>query len=583
MNFDVCKETVEVLRARLRQSEEEAKQLQMLIQQAEVSHDQTSEDIGGPDCLTPRASSADKPVQTLSVCAPPTQITTTQISTKAVSVHRRTSATHAEERMKMDLDLDFPALDDQQMQHHREAFTRVEQLLQTAAQYVVGPHSEAMVECEVIGACAISPVSAFDTIDVLCKASQISGSDIFGIFKQLLQADPATRCVREHPELHIGEQLSGLRFTYAQSQFKIFFARVPWEEGDEETFHSLSGCLLVRSLNEIVPKADSFGLALRMVKLWAQRRGIYGNSCGYPGGLTWSICLARVCQMYPNANAAELVARFFCVYYRWDWRTVVALIPTPGAEPIQFDQVEDGQIAVMTPGGSPVNTAKKVMKSALPILQEELRRAYKLSKMVDKGKACWSDLYASPSIANKHKHYIRVEFLAQTKECLDLLVEWGEVCLPIMLEKFEVELPKVQVRAWSQRVTVKHETYAFSCSMFIGLRFPHLEPGVQQQVDLRVPVVNFLEMLGKWQWKDYFVGQYDTTLQHFRRSELQQWWESAVGDGSLEQNQFFADEEGLYLSDEFADGQARQAASQMLALKWSDTVDEYTEMCVECY
>jgi hypothetical protein len=571
------KKSVEALRAKLRESEEEQRRLQMLIEEAEATPE---EEIGGPDALTPRAE--PQPVEASIPVASQTQITTVRprqaSSTQLATSHGKPRAGHAEERMKMDLDLDSPVLDDMQMQNYRESFALVEQLLQTAAQYVIGPSYEAMVEAEVIGACAVGPVSASDTVDVLCKASQIDRQHLFGAFKQLLEADPSASCARDHPEVVTGSRLSGIRFSYRKVQFKVFFARVPWEEDDDETFHSLNGCLLVRSLNEIIPNANSFGLALRMVKLWAQRRGIYGNACGYPGGVTWSICLARVCQMYPNANAAELVARFFAVYYRWDWRTVVALLPIPGAEPMQFDPVEEGKIAVMTPGGSPINTAAHVKKAALPILQEELRRAYKLSKMVDKGKACWSDLYASPSIANKNKHYIRLEFLAQSKEALELLVEWGEVCLPTLLTKFESELPNVQVRAWSQRIMVRHERYAFSCNMFIGLRFARPEPGVQQQVDLRIPVVNFLEMLDKWPCKEYFVGQYDTTLQHLRRSELQEWWQAAVSDGSLEGK--FA--EDMYFSDELADGESSRT-SQLFASRWSDSIDEYTNMCVECH
>lgn len=481
----------------------------------------------------------------------------------------------------MDLDLDSPVLEEMGMQKCREAFGMVEQLLQTAAQYLVGPSSEALVEAEVIGACAVGPVSASDTLDVLCKASQISGHDIFMAFRQLLEADPAASWVRAHAEVFTGSQLSGLCFSYAKFQFKIFFAKVPWEENDEETFQSLTGCLLTRTLIEIIPNANSFGLARRMVKLWAQRRGIYGNACGYPGGLTWSICLARVCQMYPNANAAELVAHFFRVYYRWDWQTAVTLLPTSAVEPIQTDPVEQGQIAVMTPGMSPVNTAMHVRKAALPILQEELRRAYKLSKLVNKGKACWSDLYVLPSIANKSKHYIRMEFLAQTKEALDFLVEWGEVCLPTLLTKLDSELPTVKVRAYSQHVIVQHEKYAFSCNMFIGIRFSQSEPGVQQQVDLRVPVVNFLEMLDKWPCKESFAGQYDFTLQHLRRSELQQWWDTAVGDGPLEQNNLLAEE--LCLSDEIAEGEDSQASAQLLASRWSDSIDDCTNRCIECH
>jgi len=214
-------------------------------------------------------------------------------------------------------------------------------------------------------------------------------------------------------------------------------------------------------------------------------------------------------------------------------------------------------------------------------LQEELNRAYKLCKRAAKGKACWSDVYALPNIANKNKHYMRLEFVAQSKEALELLVEWGEVCLPMMLTRFESDLPNLQVRAWSQHVLVKHESYAFACSMFIGLRFPHPEAGDKHQVDLRIPVVNFLEMMDRWPYKEHFKGQYDTKLQHVRRQELQQWWETYVGDESLEQKHLSDSQ-----SDENMDRNGSQGLPQQHMLsssRWSDSIDDYTDMCVECY
>lgn len=284
--------------------------------------------------------------------------------------------------------------------------------------------------------------------------------------------------------------------------------------------------------------------------------------------------------MHPTANAAELVVRFFKTYSSWNWGTAVALLPIDGCESVQYDPVEEGKIAVMTPGGSPINTASHVKTSALPILQQELLRAYKLCKRVAKGQACWSDVYASPSIAQKNKHYMRLEFVAQSKEVLDLLVEWAQVCLPTLLTKFETELKDVQVRAWPQRIMIQHESYPFACSMFIGLRFTNtkLEEGEQQKIDLRIPVVSFLDMLDRWPYKEYFAGQYDATLQHLRRHELQEWWETYVGNSSLDQKQMSDSQ-----SDENCDKDSQgTTCSTKFLPRWSDSIDD-EGLCVECY
>lgn len=608
---------IEELRAKLQASEEEQKNLQEQIQQAE--HEDTNtpaviakpvseetviphvafqengcQDVGGPDCETPRVH--PKPEETQMVAELPSEKVTMQPTQKATKSRNSNptsgflklrSKTHAEDKMVLNLDLDSPALDESGNQRLKDALASVEDLLAVAAQRVVGPDTDAMVEAEVIGACAFAPVSASDSIDVLCKISEISTPALFTVFRQMLHADPAASGVREHPEVFTGSPMSGLRFTYAKFQFRVFLAKVPWDEEDQETFRSLNGCLVARSLTEIMSTNSSFGQALRMVKFWAKSRGIYGQACGFPGGVTWSLCLGRVCQMYPNANAAELVVRFFKVYSSWNWQTAVALVPLDGSEDVEYDPVPEGTIAVMTPGGSPINTAAHVKTSELPVLQVELKRAYKICKRIGKGQSCWSDLYALPSISNKRKHYLRLEFVAQTQAALELLVEWGEVCLPVLLAKFEQELPNVQATAWSHQVAFQHESYAFACSMFIGLRFTHGKDQSQQTIDLRIPTVGFLEMMDMWPHKEHFAGQYDTMLQHMRREELQQWCE--LCSDKYEERKQLSNKDSDSQSDatteskEYPEQVNYIGPAQFSLQRWSDGIDDYTGICGECY
>ena len=58
-------------------------------------------------------------------------------------------------------------------------------------------------------------------------------------------------------------------------------------------------------------RKQHFCMALRCLKLWAERRGVYSNVVGYLGGVNWAILLAYLCKLYPNANASMLVSRFF--------------------------------------------------------------------------------------------------------------------------------------------------------------------------------------------------------------------------------------------------------------------------------
>lgn len=103
---------------------------------------------------------------------------------------------------------------------------------------------------------------------------------------------------------------------------------------DDAELRSLNGTRVTDEILKLVPEQTSFRLALRAIKLWAQKRAIYANIMGFPGGVAWAMLVARVCQLYPKANGAVLVNKFFNIIRRWPWPQPV-LLKEIGPGPLQ--------------------------------------------------------------------------------------------------------------------------------------------------------------------------------------------------------------------------------------------------------
>lgn len=46
-------------------------------------------------------------------------------------------------------------------------------------------------------------------------------------------------------------------------------------------------------------------------------RAIYSSAKGFLGGAAWSVLVARVCQLYPNAAVGTIICRFFIIMHQW--------------------------------------------------------------------------------------------------------------------------------------------------------------------------------------------------------------------------------------------------------------------------
>ena len=106
---------------------------------------------------------------------------------------------------------------------------------------------------------------------------------------------------------------------------------------------------------------SSFGLHVRSLELVLAAfstlrvnttgRAIYSNVNGFLGGVAWSMLVARICQLYPNAVAGAIVSRFFIIMYQWCGLPPVAFNPyltsaRAWPQPVLLKQIEDGPLQV---------------------------------------------------------------------------------------------------------------------------------------------------------------------------------------------------------------------------------------------
>lgn len=204
---------------------------------------------------------------------------------------------------------------------------------------------------------------------------------------------------------------------------------------DATSIRSLSVPRVASLILELVPNGCTFRSCLRIVRLWAKRRGVYSSKAGFLGGISWTILVAFVCQMFPKATISSVIHRFFTLLSSWSWPTPV-LISKPYESPElescsqwspQRNLHDRGHLMpIITPGFPAVNSSVNVNASTLRILQEEFERGKQiLDDMQMRGlssPAVWQKLFAPTEFIVRYDHYLVMELHAEDDE---ELCEWA--------------------------------------------------------------------------------------------------------------------------------------------------------------
>ncbi|KIV81746.1 hypothetical protein PV11_03908 [Exophiala sideris] len=190
---------------------------------------------------------------------------------------------------------------------------------------------------------------------------------------------------------------------------------------DQPTVRAVTGPRVTDEILQLIPEPKTFRTALRAIKLWAQRRAIYANIVGYPGGVAWAMLVARVCQFYPHAVGASIVDKFFFIMKQWDWPTPVVLKDIEPVKPADqnkgfkvwnpaiYQSDRKHLMPIITPAFPSMCATHNISKSGKTVILRELERGGQITTKIFAGKAQWSDLFKKHTFFTAdHKYYLGV-------------------------------------------------------------------------------------------------------------------------------------------------------------------------------
>ncbi|KAI9646077.1 polynucleotide adenylyltransferase [Ciborinia camelliae] len=193
---------------------------------------------------------------------------------------------------------------------------------------------------------------------------------------------------------------------------------------DEAGLRSLNGTRVTDDILDLVPEKAVFRNALRGIKLWAQRRAIYANIMGFPGGVAWAMLVARVCQLYPQATASTIILKFFRIMEKWQWPQPVLLQQIKGGKlnvrvwnPRVYKADSFHLMPIITPSYPSMCATHNITNSTKEIICRELARGGNIVDRIMMGKAPWKDLFEKHTFfTQNYKYYLSVISASTTKE-----------------------------------------------------------------------------------------------------------------------------------------------------------------------
>jgi poly(A) polymerase len=222
---------------------------------------------------------------------------------------------------------------------------------------------------------------------------------------------------------------------------------------DASGIRAITGPRVTDEILALVPEQKTFRTALRAIKLWAQRRAIYANIVGYPGGVAWAMLVARVCQFYPHAVGATIVNKFFFVMKDWKWPIPVMLKEIEqgaGKEkvwnPALYSSDKKNLMPIITPAYPSMCSTYNISKSGKTVILKEMERGWNITQDIFAGKGKWSDLFAKHSFFTQdHKYYLSIIASSSSPEAAKAWSGMVESKVRILVMQLELQSDQISL------------------------------------------------------------------------------------------------------------------------------------------
>lgn len=289
------------------------------------------------------------------------------------------------------------------------------------------------------------PGSDIDTLVIVPK--HVTRDDFFNYFPGLLKKGSGPDDITEMTSVAdasvpiIKLELCGISIDLIFCSLQVSSVPPKLELTDNNLLRGLSevdlrcvnGTRVTDRILQLVPEPKVFRVALRAIKLWAQRRAVYGNVVGFPGGVAYAMMVARTCQLYPHAVAPFVVKRFFWLMSSWRWPDPIILQKREDA-PLQLREWDPQTsfhdrkhlMPIITPAYPSMNSTHNIGQSTKQIILKEFRRGQQITDDIYDGRKQWKDLFDRHSFFSKdYKHYISVISASRSKEAQQA---WSGLC-----------------------------------------------------------------------------------------------------------------------------------------------------------